>query len=149
MTRQNQHVLSDGIAQTGQRTQVDAECVQVRLHGMHTHIGRYAGDHLIGGKEQSLVGSMQHGLLKCMAAAGDHLECARSDAKRVAVLDAVIGRGHSCRLPQVFMSATEDSLGDLWRKPMPTIERAVHICAKIAGGILQGKAIEILRTRHR
>ena len=53
MTRQNQHVLSDGIAQTRQRTQVDAECVQVRLHGMHAHIGRYAGDHLIGGKEQS------------------------------------------------------------------------------------------------
>jgi hypothetical protein len=149
VTGQNQHVLSDGIAQTRQRTQVDAERVQVRLHGMHAHIGRYARDDLIGGKEQSLLGSMQHGLLKRMPAARDNLEGARAYAKRIAVLDAMIGRGHACRLPQVFMSTTEDCLGDLRRKPMPTIERAMHIGAQIAGRMLQGKTVEILRARHR
>ena len=61
-------------AQTGQRAQVDAECIQVRFHGVYAHIGRDAGDHLVGGKEQAVLGPVQHGLLERMTAAGDHPE---------------------------------------------------------------------------
>ena len=68
---------------------------------------------------------------------------------RIAVLDAMIGGGHACRPPEIFMPAAQYGVRDLRRKPVATIERPMHVGAQIAGGILQRQAVEIFGAWHR
>jgi hypothetical protein len=70
---------------------------------------------------------MQHGLFERMPTAGDHPERSGADVQRIAMLDAMIRRGHTRRLPQILMAATKDGFRHLRGKPMASIEGSVHV----------------------
>ncbi len=144
MAGKHEHIRRDRRFDVGQRAQINAECVEVRLHRVNTDIGGDFRDDLIGREEQLLCRPVEHCLLQRMAAAGQHLEVAPANRQRVAMLDAMIGGRHTGREAQIFVargSARSRSLRprdhgfDRRAGTRPPRDRPVHIAAAGCAGI--------------
>ena len=108
---QHQHIGGNRPAQIGQRAQIAAERIRLRLHGGDADIRRNLGDHLIGREEQFVLRTVQHRLLQRMPAAGVHLESPPADIEVLAVADAMVGAGHPGGDAQIHMAALQHPLG--------------------------------------